>query len=654
MLVIAVIAIACTVGVTAGDKMVVMDQDENAVEARNLVKKGKKTKGTRMKDDSIDQQGDVLEATIVFLEGKIDSQQEVIDSQHNMIAFQEEELLDLRDQCTIDPDQEEPPSFLFVQIATNCELRLLDGGRITAVGNIGEETHVFSDRPQRLQYNMKTLDFVEYFDRTFKDSLPNAAITAVSTDRDQFGGPVVAILSNASMMTDGRVSYDIAQSDEQNAEFSLLPFFKKGSVVQFTDCSIFIDSVGPPGGHCEDWCESDRPGQGDRHCAPGNMAHMCGGCDYCGDTPTPSPVDPPPSHNNNNVDYCEAPYACNGDVWNREAATSTETGTCGSRIHYLRFDKPGTKLTKEEACEQIYNDFRNICTCSVDPPPPVVSSSTFAITNNSPEMFGCSTIYCDGGQKVKQSIKYFGNSCGSGGCDIAPGQTAQHTLNGVSSQIGIQWNLSRLGSDGATCDNPCRQLNVNLSTCTYSLVTSGFCYEPPHNKPWDARDTPRWTPVIDGSFVNGVCTFTVTEMSTVGLDSDQLCGCSDGHQPCNCGDQTSGMSTCQGVCPADVSITPGSCIGAACTCYINNNPVDPPPSHNNNNVDYCEAPYACNEDVWNREAGTSTETGTCGSRINWVQFDNSGPKLTKEAACEQIYNDFRNICTCPNNNNNQR
>jgi len=295
MLVIAVIAIACTVGVTAGDKMGVMDQDENAVEARNLVKKGKKSKGTRIKDDSIDQQGDVLTATIVFLEGKIDSQQEVINSQHNMIAFQEEELLDLRDQCTIDPDQEEPPVYLFVQIATNCELRLLDGGRITAVGNIGEETHVFSDRPQRLQYNMPTLDFVESFDSTFKDSLPNAAITAVSTDRDQFGGPAVAILSNASMMADGRVSYDIAQSVEQDAEFSLLPFFKKGSVVQFTDCSIFIDSVGPPGGHCEEWCESDRAEQGDRHCAPGNMAHMCGGCDYCGDTPTPNPPISPPT-----------------------------------------------------------------------------------------------------------------------------------------------------------------------------------------------------------------------------------------------------------------------------------------------------------------------------------------------------------------------
>ena len=42
----AVFVIACTVGVTMGDKVGVTDQDKNAV-ARNLVKKGKKTKRTK-------------------------------------------------------------------------------------------------------------------------------------------------------------------------------------------------------------------------------------------------------------------------------------------------------------------------------------------------------------------------------------------------------------------------------------------------------------------------------------------------------------------------------------------------------------------------------------------------------------------------------
>merc|ERR1712088_637849 len=39
----------------------------------------------------------------------------------------------------------------------------------------------------------------------------------------------------------------------------------------------------PPAGACESWCESDFTGgnnQG-RHCAPGDMANLCGGCSFC-------------------------------------------------------------------------------------------------------------------------------------------------------------------------------------------------------------------------------------------------------------------------------------------------------------------------------------------------------------------------------------
>merc|ERR1712085_66590 len=81
------------------------------------------------------------------------------------------------------------------------------------------------------------------FNQTFQNDPPNAAITAVSNNSDQFGGPTVIILSNASMLADGSVSYDIKQSQEQDNEMSLASFFKTGSVVQFTHCSIFIDSV---------------------------------------------------------------------------------------------------------------------------------------------------------------------------------------------------------------------------------------------------------------------------------------------------------------------------------------------------------------------------------------------------------------------------
>merc|ERR1712238_532828 len=43
-------------------------------------------------------------------------------------------------------------SLLFVQIATSCELRQLEDGRVTVVGNVGNDTYVFSDRPQRLAF----------------------------------------------------------------------------------------------------------------------------------------------------------------------------------------------------------------------------------------------------------------------------------------------------------------------------------------------------------------------------------------------------------------------------------------------------------------------------------------------------------------------
>ena len=239
-LVTVVFAIACTVGVTVGDKVGVTGPDEHAAveEARNLVKTGKKTK--RYKEDSVQQRDDALKTTIILLEEQIDSQQEVI-------AVQQQDLVDLHDQCTSDPDPKEEfntTSLLFVQIATSCELRQLEDGRVTVVGNLGNDTYVFSDRPQRLEYNIPTVDFVDMFssNQTFQNNPPNAAITAVSNDSDQFGGPTVVILSNASMLADGSVSYDIMQSQEQDNELSLATFFKTGSVVQFTHCSIFIDS----------------------------------------------------------------------------------------------------------------------------------------------------------------------------------------------------------------------------------------------------------------------------------------------------------------------------------------------------------------------------------------------------------------------------
>mmetsp|Transcript_26853 Transcript_26853/g.30007 ORF Transcript_26853/g.30007 Transcript_26853/m.30007 type:complete len:361 (+) Transcript_26853:63-1145(+) len=235
------IALASTIGVTVGDKVGVTSPDEHTAieEARNLVKKGKKTK--RSKDDSVQQQDDddALEATINLLSGQIKLQQEVI-------SLQQQELMDLHDQCTSDSDPKEKSArFLYVQTASNCELRQLEGGRVTVVGNMSANTYVFSDRPHRWEYNLPTVNFVDMFsfNRPFQNDPPNAAITAVSNDSDQFVGPAVIILSNALMLADGSVSYDITQSEEQDIEMSLASFFKTGSVVQFTHCSIFIDSA---------------------------------------------------------------------------------------------------------------------------------------------------------------------------------------------------------------------------------------------------------------------------------------------------------------------------------------------------------------------------------------------------------------------------
>jgi len=46
---------------------------------------------------------------------------------------------------------------------------------------------------------------------------------------------------------------------------------------------------------CRSWCEADYNGGNNagRHCAPGDMAHLCGGCSFCGGAPSPSPSPSP-------------------------------------------------------------------------------------------------------------------------------------------------------------------------------------------------------------------------------------------------------------------------------------------------------------------------------------------------------------------------
>merc|ERR1719394_2251932 len=51
-----------------------------------------------------------------------------------------------------------------------------------------------------------------------------------------------------------------------------------------------------PAGECKSWCEADYNGNNNqgRHCAPGNMAYLCGGCSFCG-TSSPPPTPTPPT-----------------------------------------------------------------------------------------------------------------------------------------------------------------------------------------------------------------------------------------------------------------------------------------------------------------------------------------------------------------------
>jgi len=170
----------------------------------------------------------------------------------------QEEINELKNRCIddLDPDDTKVPSstpvsFLMVQIAQNCELRRLDDGSTELVADVGSDTLAFADRPDRQQFLTSTDGFVKNFDRLFKDDLPNAAITLVSDEDDQFEGPIVVILSNPKELTDGdgdgdgtvRISYSINQSSEQAEVVRLAQFFQKSDTVEFTDCSLFIDNV---------------------------------------------------------------------------------------------------------------------------------------------------------------------------------------------------------------------------------------------------------------------------------------------------------------------------------------------------------------------------------------------------------------------------
>jgi hypothetical protein len=160
------------------------------------------------------------------------------------------------------------------------------------------------------------------------------------------------------------------------------------------------------------------------------------------------------------------------------------------------------------------------------------------IINETPQIAGGPTIFDKNGF---QKITIFGATfcvAGSGGCNLGHGKKQSWPVDSSKdSLVGIQWNLGRLASDGKTCDNPCRQLQLNLETCKLTLypTSKGYCSTVP---------TPTWTPTWTSSVVGNACVVTLNG-GTVDNDSDR-CSCSWGAYPCEC--TKAGGKKCGGRC----------------------------------------------------------------------------------------------------------
>lgn len=172
--------------------------------------------------------------------------------------------------------------------------------------------------------------------------------------------------------------------------------------------------------------------------------------------------------------------------------------------------------------------------------------TTIEITNLLPQIEGGATIY--DGLPAYHSISVFGLGCSAGGCVLMHGSSQEFSSG--STEFGIQWNINRLAPDGATCDNPCSQYELDVAGCTVSHVSGGMC---------SAKTTPSWTANVEATFSGGKCSLKVIGGS-VTSNADR-CSCAYGAMPCHVGD-----GVCQAVCPPGVLPCPE---GAAdgCRCF---------------------------------------------------------------------------------------
>jgi len=99
-------------------------------------------------------------------------------------------------------------------------------------------------------------------------------------------------------------------------------------LLQFiTKRSRVVDNQTSKSSECMSWCQSDYDSgknQG-RHCAPGNMAHLCGGCSFC---PTPAPPTTAPTPSEPCESWCESIHTgCNNG--GRLCGTGDMAHLCG-------------------------------------------------------------------------------------------------------------------------------------------------------------------------------------------------------------------------------------------------------------------------------------------------------------------------------------
>merc|ERR1719461_2190227 len=102
----------------------------------------------------------------------------------------------------------------------------------------------------------------------------------------------------------------------------------------------------PTTASCLDWCEPDYYGGNNagRHCAPGDMANLCGSCSFCGGGET-----------------------CESQLGNT-ACDQDGCSTCGDRIAWL---KANMGMTETAARQQVAIEFPSICGACGDNPNPV-------------------------------------------------------------------------------------------------------------------------------------------------------------------------------------------------------------------------------------------------------------------------------------------